>query len=339
MQQQSTTFIDASPLIGTPYLESSAVDTPFLDNGSADSPPFFDMVTDISPYLFYDSNSKQDICVAGYLSNNSNNNNIAKLTHDPIATFNGDPSVLLIDKSKTPYHYQQLQQQTPIKPPSPTVKLETVTEEETDALFPPLGSSQQDLAAPIETDTTTKENISLDELLGFDPSSPLSEAMEEDMNEQQEHHNDSTVKAKEEPVNEQAEKPRRGRKRKHSLNTTTQKGTTTAIKKKNKTTTAIKKPKEAKIYHCHLCNHVSKRRYNLMTHIKTHDKARLKEFGCTICEKRFDRRHDRDRHLATVHRGERSFVCSDCKTHFSRRDALNRHLIQRHDYDESDFVE
>ncbi|KAI7867523.1 hypothetical protein BDF14DRAFT_1684486, partial [Spinellus fusiger] len=56
-----------------------------------------------------------------------------------------------------------------------------------------------------------------------------------------------------------------------------------------------------KPYQCPLCSVGFNRRYNLSTHIKTHDKHRIKEHACNQCEKAFDRKHDRDRHMATVH--------------------------------------
>ncbi|KAF1796454.1 C2H2-type zinc finger transcription factor [Mucor lusitanicus] len=275
----------------TPLLESSNMDTPFLDSFSADTPPFFDTALDVSPYLMYASfadthqqnNNSKDVFIAGYLDGHENSD-IAKLTHDPLK-FNGDPSVLLIDKSKSP-HLSYPSPAAAEPKPSPTVKLETVTEEDSDSLFPPLNSSQQSM----NTDTQSSQDVSLDQLLGFDPSSPLSEDDSDDY----------------------------------------VKGAIT-----------VKESKSAKLFQCPLCPHMSKRRYNLSTHMKTHDKNRIKEFNCLHegCKKSFDRRHDRDRHLATVHRGERSYNCSECKSHFSRRDALNRHLVQKHDYDEQDFAE
>ncbi|KAI9258958.1 hypothetical protein BDA99DRAFT_425497, partial [Phascolomyces articulosus] len=51
-----------------------------------------------------------------------------------------------------------------------------------------------------------------------------------------------------------------------------------------------------------------------------------KEFLCDVCPKGFDRKHDRDRHIATVHHGERSYACDRCDASFSRKDALSRHL-------------
>ncbi|RCH87515.1 hypothetical protein CU098_005662 [Rhizopus stolonifer] len=314
--------LGTSPTMNTPYLDSS-IDTPFLDNhSSADTPPFFDTLTDVSPYLMYASfglanlnmylNKEDDIC-ARYLEHHEND--ISKLTHDPLK-FNGDPNLLLLDKSKAsvPTHT--------VTKPSPTLKLETVTEENSDSLFPPLNSSQQSINTDVKY-----EDLSMDELLGFDASSPLSE----DMGSEYEEEEDQKQEVKESsPVKEEQV----GKKRKAS--------TSHDIKpKKTKTTkkTSAKKPKEPKLHYCPLCDHVSKRRYNLDTHIKTHDKNRIKEFGCPQCHKAFDRRHDRDRHLATVHRGERSYACSHCATHFSRRDALNRHLVQKHEYDENDFIE
>ncbi|KAI8637454.1 hypothetical protein BD408DRAFT_424488 [Parasitella parasitica] len=327
--------MQTSPSMATPYLESSNIDTPYLDNYNAETPPFFDTGSDISPYLVYASfannhpqniNSK-DVFIAGYLDGHENSD-IAKLTHDPIK-FNGDPSVLLIDKSKS-LHLSYPSPAAAESKPSPTVKLETVTEEGPDSLFPPLNSSQQSMS----TENQPTQDVSLDQLLGFDPSSPLSEDDCEDCTDQEA----QPIEEQEKPVEQQ-----HARKRK-APDTAAASGRSSS--KKTKTTSpkngsVAKIPKETKLYQCPLCSHVSKRRYNLSTHIKTHNKDRVKEFDCLHphCQKSFDRRHDRDRHLATVHRGERSFTCTDCKSHFSRRDALNRHLIQKHDYDEEGFAE
>ncbi|GAA5816297.1 hypothetical protein MFLAVUS_009823 [Mucor flavus] len=107
-------------------------------------------------------------------------------------------------------------------------------------------------------------------------------------------------------------------------------------RKAEESSTATKRRKKvaAEVFKCPFCEHSSKRKYNLTTHIKTHDKKRVKEFTCSQCQKGFDRRHDRNRHLATVHRLERAHVCNHCPAHFSRGDALNRHLIHKHGYDE-----
>ncbi|KAL9540087.1 hypothetical protein MBANPS3_009888 [Mucor bainieri] len=320
-----------SPAMVTPLLESSSMDTPFLDNYSADTPPFFDTALDFSPYLInQQNNNSKDVFIAGYLDGHENSD-IAKLTHDPLK-FNGDPSVLIIDKSKSP-HLSYPSPAAAESKPSPKVKLETVTEEDSDSLFPPLNSSQQSM----NTDTQSSQDLSLDQLLGFDPSSPLSEVDSDDY-----------VVDEEAQQRQKSEKPaeqQQSRKRKASESTAASSSAPTTKKTKissaKKGTITVKESKSAKLFQCPLCPHMSKRRYNLTTHMKTHDKNRIKEFDCLHegCNKSFDRRHDRDRHLATVHRGERSYNCSECKSHFSRGDALNRHLVQKHDYDEEDLAE
>lgn len=44
---------------------------------------------------------------------------------------------------------------------------------------------------------------------------------------------------------------------------------------------------------------------------------------------RFVRKHDRDRHVATTHKNEKSFTCGDCGQNFARSDALLRHRAKR----------
>jgi uncharacterized Zn-finger protein len=240
---------DNSPALSTPYLDPT-IDTPF-------TPPYFASDT-ISPYLAFASFNntpilKQDVCLAGYLNQKE---------EGTAAEFSGDPTQLLIDKSKTP---QLL----------PLVNFFS-DESSTSGLFPPLDSSQ-------ESSTMVQQEQALDE---------FSELM--------------NISARLSESDPQDKPKKRGRKRKEER-------------------------KMTKAYECPYCDHVSKRRYNLSTHIKTHDKNRVKEFECSQCFKRFDRRHDRDRHLATVHRTDRSFACKSCSVRFSRRDALDRHVEQQHD--------
>ncbi|CAO3646258.1 unnamed protein product [Cunninghamella blakesleeana] len=92
----------------------------------------------------------------------------------------------------------------------------------------------------------------------------------------------------------------------------------------------IAKEDESKAYVCDICHRGFSRRYNLGTHIKTHDKNRVKPFACYLCPKSFDRKHDCERHISTVHMGERLFTCTPCNISFSRRDALHRHQAQKH---------
>ncbi|KAI7885389.1 hypothetical protein K492DRAFT_171895 [Lichtheimia hyalospora FSU 10163] len=89
-------------------------------------------------------------------------------------------------------------------------------------------------------------------------------------------------------------------------------------------------PALAKVFTCPTCHRQFNRRYNLGTHIKTHDKKRHRPFPCSECPKRFDRKHDRKRHVQTVHRGEKLYPCDQCNAEFSRKDALMRHKDQKH---------
>lgn len=87
---------------------------------------------------------------------------------------------------------------------------------------------------------------------------------------------------------------------------------------------------EERKFECSVCHVSFSRRYNLGTHVKTHNIGRSKDYPCTLCTKGFDRKHDLSRHIATVHNGERAFSCSLCTCTFSRKDALGRHMTQKH---------
>ena len=45
----------------------------------------------------------------------------------------------------------------------------------------------------------------------------------------------------------------------------------------------------------------SKRKYNLKTHMGTHDKEKSKRFRCDICHSRLSRKHDLKRHRDAMH--------------------------------------
>lgn len=66
------------------------------------------------------------------------------------------------------------------------------------------------------------------------------------------------------------------------------------------------------------------------SHVRTH--VGYRPFKCEAdpeCDARFVRKHDRDRHVATTHRNEKSFLCTDCGQNFARSDALLRHRAKR----------
>ncbi|KAF9995921.1 hypothetical protein BGZ80_004222 [Entomortierella chlamydospora] len=70
------------------------------------------------------------------------------------------------------------------------------------------------------------------------------------------------------------------------------------------------------------------RLYNLHTHERTHDPHQIRPFICSTdhCRKGFSRKHDLQRHEASVHMGERNYRCQTCEKSFSRQDGLRRHL-------------
>ncbi|KAF8940742.1 hypothetical protein BGZ47_007621 [Haplosporangium gracile] len=75
------------------------------------------------------------------------------------------------------------------------------------------------------------------------------------------------------------------------------------------------------------CGLVFKRRFNLESHITTHDPNRERLYMCDRphCDKTFTRKHDLTRHRSSVHHGDGQYVCDSCKKTFSRRDGLQRH--------------
>lgn len=84
--------------------------------------------------------------------------------------------------------------------------------------------------------------------------------------------------------------------------------------------------REERRFPCQICNLKFSRRYNLKTHMLTHDANRKRRYECALCDRAFDRKHDRDRHQTTVHSGKKAYTCKICKNSFTRKDALNRHI-------------
>ncbi|KAJ3034518.1 hypothetical protein HDV00_004983 [Rhizophlyctis rosea] len=84
----------------------------------------------------------------------------------------------------------------------------------------------------------------------------------------------------------------------------------------------------SKVYPCPApgCSKTFTRRFNLETHLRTHDANRERPFPCADCEKTFVRVHDLDRHRS-VHAKEKVHLCpgEGCGKRFTRKDALRRH--------------
>jgi hypothetical protein len=68
------------------------------------------------------------------------------------------------------------------------------------------------------------------------------------------------------------------------------------------------------------------RKYNLGVHIRTHDKGAPKLFGCWVCHRGFDRKHDRARHLKNIHKIPKSSLSAPSA--FSRRFDITPDLPQ-----------
>ena len=58
---------------------------------------------------------------------------------------------------------------------------------------------------------------------------------------------------------------------------------------------------------------------------------------CNICEKKFTRRVDRDRHVREVHSKEKRIKCPDCDLTFSRQEYMFRHRTTSHTRSASKF--
>lgn len=82
---------------------------------------------------------------------------------------------------------------------------------------------------------------------------------------------------------------------------------------------------------CPHCQKVFKKKYNLESHLTTHNDRR--PYICNECEASFARLHDLNRHKKTVHSQEKEFICGGeengqrwgCQKKFARADTLQSH--------------
>jgi uncharacterized C2H2 Zn-finger protein len=82
-----------------------------------------------------------------------------------------------------------------------------------------------------------------------------------------------------------------------------------------------------KLYACPKCNRPFSRKFNMESHLTTHDPHRVKPFLCEYpgCGHRFTRKHDLKRHVNGIHKCEKQHRCPHCEKTFARKDAWKRH--------------
>ncbi|KAI7890744.1 uncharacterized protein EV154DRAFT_409256, partial [Mucor mucedo] len=83
-------------------------------------------------------------------------------------------------------------------------------------------------------------------------------------------------------------------------------------------------------YKCSICERVFQKKYNLDTHVKTHDKNRVKNFSCTDCDMLFDRKSHLNRHTKTVHQQRKEHICGHCGSQYTRSENLRKHVDKNH---------
>lgn len=99
------------------------------------------------------------------------------------------------------------------------------------------------------------------------------------------------------------------------------------------------RPREKRVrqteFKCKHCGVIYKKRYNLQSHLLTHESTR--SHVCSVCRKDFARVGDLRRHMST-HTGQRRFICSGilssgstwgCGKSFARADTLSKHHESR----------
>ncbi|RHZ68258.1 hypothetical protein Glove_296g19 [Diversispora epigaea] len=83
-------------------------------------------------------------------------------------------------------------------------------------------------------------------------------------------------------------------------------------------------------YKCPKCNRLFSRKFNMQSHLATHDSERIRPFTCEYpsCGLSFTRKHDLKRHIIGVHEDQKEFGCPYCDKTFARKDAFKRHTLK-----------
>ncbi|XP_041665745.1 zinc finger protein 714-like isoform X2 [Cheilinus undulatus] len=81
---------------------------------------------------------------------------------------------------------------------------------------------------------------------------------------------------------------------------------------------------DKKSHSCSQCSKTFRRKYDLATHMRTHQKQ--KPFSCPLCVKKFNKKSQLTTHML-VHTGEKPFSCSECDKKFSHKCHLTSHMV------------
>ncbi|CAG8537763.1 7211_t:CDS:1 [Cetraspora pellucida] len=103
----------------------------------------------------------------------------------------------------------------------------------------------------------------------------------------------------------------------------------TQNKEKNESESSLNVKNDKKQFPCPVCKRSFSRKFNMQSHLKTHDTDRVKPYACTYesCNLRFTRKHDLKRHINGIHNEQKEFLCPHCNKNFSRKDAWKRHEL------------
>ncbi|KAI7903499.1 uncharacterized protein BX663DRAFT_506677 [Cokeromyces recurvatus] len=304
----------------TPFLDNSCMNTPFtpasLFTPNLDqfqNSPYIQPSTHCDSTTTHLSDPTNDVQVANYLKNDipwQNPIHVSTIDLFPqvstdnqfLNSFNGDPNQLLLNTSDN--------------------TVASSSEESTDFLFPPLPSDNQQTTITSLNEQQEQEQQNSFNSQEFDINALFGDCFD-----------DVFFGITQQDEQQQQQQQQNKHKTSSSIPNKVIKHTKESFISIKDNTLVIKKKKvdqNERRFKCHICQAMFNRRYNLGTHIKTHDKNRNKEFTCSICQKSFDRKHDMTRHVATVHKGERAFRCKYCTSSFSRKDVLARHCMQKH---------
>ncbi|CAO3596420.1 unnamed protein product [Absidia cylindrospora] len=342
-----------SPLISTPFLDSSADD--------ALSPACFSPYQTLSPHLnhpnrFHHHRDHQhaDIAVGQYIDQDTTN---TEVKNEPI--FTGDPMELLIDKSKAVSTSPALLASDDISTPLFGPIASTFDNDGQQQQHQGSGTLSHDHAFAMDWACYNEGDGFLFHALEGLTNTPTTSTFHCAQKNDQHQYELSKTSSVPSPANDQnhsANPTADNNKNSNTNNTTglihtenkaTLKGSNKSNKRRRRNSYSSdssepdhnKRRNSAKATHpeenekrhaCPICRRKFSRRYNLNTHIRTHNANRIKEFSCDVCGSSFDRKHDRDRHLESVHLGKKSYSCMTCNAAFCRRDALSRHTFKFH---------